>query len=128
MADETPANKLRGEFTLESEGKGLRLVIDVNGLCIAEDMLDASASEFIARLAKGDLRTIRAVLFAATRTFHPEFDVKDAGDIIAELSPVIIAEKLIGGIASAFPKPGASEGGARPTRKTNPRAKATAPA
>jgi len=122
------ANEIKGEFDVPVGDKTYKCHLDVNALCEAEELLGESAGDFAPKIGGGDMRTLRAVMWAALREHHSDVDLHQAGVIVFELTPSKASNHLVLGMARAFPvakaasKAGASEGGSRP------RAKATATA
>src|SRR3546814_13466412 len=76
------ANAVKGEASLKAGDKEYTLVMSVNALCEAEDVLGMATDEILARYSSGlSVKLLRGLIWAALQTNHP-CTVDEAGEII----------------------------------------------
>src|SRR3546814_5478880 len=76
------ANAVKGEASLKAGDKEYTLVMSVNALCEAEDVLGMATDEILARYSSGlSEKLLRGLIWAALQTNHP-CTVDEAGEII----------------------------------------------
>jgi hypothetical protein len=102
------ANPHKGELALDLDGKTYTLVLDANAIVEAETLLDRGVNDFDMRR----IGTMRALLWAALRRYHPEMTLLDAGELITG-NGNRIGDKLGEAIRLAFPP---EEQGERPRK------------
>ena len=109
---------LRGEISVEQEGRAWRLVLDFNAFCWAEELLAAApgeAAEAAKRVtyadlcrgfAAGDLsaKEARALLWASALRHQPDTTLQEAGDLLS--GDVGLVARLF---AAASPAPAEQE-------------------
>lgn len=105
---------LRGEITVEHDGRSWRLVLDYNAFAWVEELLTPPAEERAAGLAGptyGDLcrevaegrlpaRHARALIWAAAQRHQPDVTLQEAGDLLSA-EPALIGRLF----AAASPTP-----------------------
>lgn len=89
---------LRGEVSVEQDGRSWRLVLDFNAFCWAEELLapasDGEAAAGTPRVTYADLcrgfaagalsaKEARAVVWASTLRYQPETTLQEAGDLLS---------------------------------------------
>src|SRR3546814_1678827 len=80
--DAIMANAVKGEASLKAGDKEYTLVMSVNALCEAEDVLGMATDEILARYSSGlSVKLLRGLIWAALQTNHP-CTVDEAGEII----------------------------------------------
>ena len=101
------ANPSKGEVALEAGGKAYKLCFSANALCELEDALDMPIEQIGVALSDPKLRrikTVRACLWAGLTEFQPDITIKQAGEIVQELS-LVKAMVLVGeAMTLAFPE------------------------
>lgn len=116
------ANPHRGSVALAADDYEYSLSFSVNALCELEAAIDQPVAKIVAQMQKPEevrLSTVRLLLWAALRDYHPEIDLLHAGRI-ASAAGIPACMACIGkAFQVAFPSQEAS-GGARP-----PKAKAS---
>lgn len=124
------ANRLMGEALASLEGRTLTLAFDNPAWMTVEDLLGGGdyleiVSAMLKREAEGKSPlpfTMRALLFAATRTYHPELSLEDCVALLAaEPAPLYAAlgEAMRASIPFAkAPAPGEAPPAATPAKKT----------
>src|SRR3546814_5014828 len=76
------ANAVKGEASLKAGDKEYTLVMSVNALCEADDVLGMATDEILARYSSGlSVKLLRGLIWAALQTNHP-CTVDEAGEII----------------------------------------------
>src|SRR3546814_17129408 len=76
------ANAGKGEASLKAGDKEYTLVMSVNALCEAEDVLGMATAEILARYSSGlSVKLLRGLICAALQTNHP-CTVDEAGESI----------------------------------------------
>lgn len=103
-------NPLKGEASLSVEGEDLLLVIDNNALVMAEGVTGESFVASVAHLVDCEedglapkLGTLRAFLWAALRSEHPELDLATCGDIVLR-QRVDATAAIVTALVGAMPK------------------------
>lgn len=102
------ANPQRGELALQVGEKSYTLRFSANALCALEDALDVSVVEFGDMLTdpkRVRLKTVRAVMWAGLQDHHPAITLKEAGDIIQELTMAKAMAAIGSAFELAFPTP-----------------------
>lgn len=102
------ANKHRGQVALEVDGATFNMRLSINSLCEMESILQG---DMMAALQNPDIRTIRAVVWAALSADKPGLTLAQAGEIIDAVGLAEIGKKVGDLVALTFPKP---EGDAAP--------------
>lgn len=100
------ANPHRGEVTFEADGKQWTLAYSINALCVLEDALGMGIGEVVERFGnvqKLRLNTVRAVLWAGLNDHHPEVSLKQAGELIADMTLPTSIDLLGRAFSLAFP-------------------------
>lgn len=108
------ANVHKGEVGFEVAGKPYRLVFSTNALCDMEGVLDLGINEIGAQLNAKRIRVsvVRAALWAGLLAEHPELTIKDAGNLVQELTAVVALAKVTEAMTAAFPQKTEGEGAA----------------
>lgn len=116
-------NPLRGEVPLVL-GDGdtairLTLKMGINALCAAEPMLGKKSRAILDDMEDDRdgpaLDTIRVLIWAGLRRYHPDYHLIQIGDLMEEFGAPVFMRAILDGLASAF---GTAEGkkGANPPR------------
>lgn len=95
------ANKHRGQVALEVDGVAYNLRLSVNSLCDLESILQG---DLMAALERPDIRTVRAVIWAALSPDKPGLTLEGAGEIMDAVGFVEIANKVAELVNITFPK------------------------
>lgn len=80
------SNKFLGEHKVRVDDKDYTLRLDMNALCIFEDLAKCSAMVAIDDFSKGNLsniRVLRTLILAALSEYHPDATEKEAGNILS---------------------------------------------
>ena len=103
-------NPLRGEVPLVL-GLGdaairLTLKMGVNALCAAEPMLgkktQAILDDLEDRVERPALDTVRVLIWAGLRKYHPEISPAQVGDMMDDYGPGVFTRAALDAMASAF--------------------------
>lgn len=103
-------NPLRGEVPLIlGEGdKALRftLKLGINALCAAEAMLGKKSQAILDdledRFEGPSMDTVRVLIWAGLRKYHPEYSPLQVGDLMDEHGPSVFSVAVLNAMASAF--------------------------
>lgn len=130
------ANRERGEYALEVDGKTWTFCLDLNGLTELEALFSTEAREvgfveIIGKAEKGHAKYIRAVFWAALLKYQPDITLADAGNVIQDLGGLFsgkLQEVLVQATGGAKPDAADVEeldAGMRRPRKARARANGT---
>lgn len=117
------ANPILGEVEKTIDGTTYKLVLDVNAWCEIENLFDDdfSSRDILQKLGTGNMKLLRAVLWGALRTFHPDIALVEAGRLATLLGPANAQRLLMDVAMKAFPKPeegeASAEAGKDPQKK-----------
>lgn len=116
------ANAVKGEASIDVEGRAYVLAFDINAMCEVEYILDRSTDRILRELATAPaLNVVRALLWGGLRRHHPDVDLKGAGALIEDMGGAGPALDGIGkALVAAFPD---AEAGAD---QSSPKTKAAA--
>lgn len=99
-------NPLRGEVPLVIGPTTLTLKLGINALCAAESMLGKKASQILDDLEDAldgpALDTVRVMVWAGLRKYHPEYVPHQIGDLMDEHGPTVFTRAVLEALASAF--------------------------
>ncbi len=103
-------NPLRGEVPLAlgagAEAIQLTLKMGINALCAAETLLGKKSSQILDDMEDVQdgpaLDTVRIMVWAGLRKYHPEFTPNAIGDLMDMHGPTIFTNAILNGLASAF--------------------------
>lgn len=89
----------RNGVTIDINGKTYTLVLDVNALCVLENVMstekkEATYAQVLAMAERGQLVALRAVVWAALRQHHKEVTLEDVGKLIEEIGVGELDAKL----------------------------------
>ncbi len=98
------ANPERGEVAIQAGGQTYTLKFSTNAICEAESVSGKSFGELCLEIQKADFRAMRALLWAGLRPAHKDVTLDMAGDILDEVEPLEIREKLDKAIELSYPK------------------------
>lgn len=100
-------NAVRGLVTAELGGKTWSLEYTIDALCQLEDLLDLSALDILASVARGNTRLglTRALIWAALRVHHPEVTVAQAGEMIRHADGKAFVAKVSDAFLQCWPTP-----------------------
>ncbi len=105
------SNPLRGETPLKlGDGREFTLVLDMDGLIEAESAYGKPLPRLVADSAAGFMGALRALLYGAMKTKHPEASLRDASAML-QANGAAVEEALASAVEAAFPAPEKSEGG-----------------
>lgn len=103
------ANPHKGEVAFEANGATYTLCFSIDALCSLEEATGKGIIAISNELSDPErlsLGMLRNVMWAGLRTYHPEIDVKAAGELIKSAGGVPVMVELIAkGFALAFPEP-----------------------
>lgn len=105
------ANPKNGELALTVNGKTYTLVLNTAAMASLEEHYstpnhEASWDECWARVMKGNVRAVRALIWAMLRTHHPDITLEQAGVVIDGAGGFIGMTNLLKGASeSATPDP-----------------------
>lgn len=83
------ANKFRGDVSFESFEKTYTMRFSANALCEMEDALGMGVNAVATKLANPEsmrLTMVRSVFWAGLHDHHPEITLRQAGEIITDIS------------------------------------------
>lgn len=103
-------NPLRGEvpLTLGNGDKAIHLTLKlgINALCAAEQMMGKKSRAILDDMEDPrdgpSLDTIRVLVWAGLREYHPEYHLIQVGELIEEFRVPIFNRAILDGLASAF--------------------------
>ena len=111
MINPVPVNPIRGEVPLVlPDGRELLLVMDFEGLIAGEALYGKRMPEMIVDASAGMIGAVRALLFGALRTHHPEITPREAGELVRDHGE-LIADAIERADAAATPPATGAEGG-----------------
>lgn len=101
------ANPIKGEVDFPVGDKTYRLRLSINEIIQVEDLLGIGIIKIAGMFNDVESLTagsVRAVLWGALREHHPEVNIMDAGDIMAEARLQSTIEHVGQALQAAFPK------------------------
>jgi len=100
------ANTYRGEGRIAVLGKEYTLKYDTNALAEFEELMHSNMTVIGKRMESGDMgiRDLRALFWSGLRRYHPEVNLKKAGDLMDEAGRNVIAEAVLTVFQSAMPE------------------------
>jgi hypothetical protein len=99
-------NIVKGQVPLTlSDGRSLTLVLDFDALVEAEGAYRKPLGALMADASAGFVGAVRALLYGALRSHHPEMSLRDAGDLFSTDADAI-KDALAHAGDAAFPKEG----------------------
>lgn len=106
------ANPHRGQVAFIVDGTAYTMRLSSNALCDLEGILQRSAlAAFTSLAVEPEVRTVRAIVWAALSESRPGITLAEAGTIIDAVGFVPMMEKLTELVALTYPK---AEGAAAP--------------
>jgi hypothetical protein len=105
------ANRQKGEVNLVVDGRTFTLVLDIDAMCALEEHFstpshDATWDEIAAKVNKGSVRVVRALIWAMLQRHHPDLSVLDAGHLMNDAGGIVgLARVLKVAMESATPDP-----------------------
>ena len=97
------ANPMLGEAAFDADGETFTLAYDIPALILAEDASGWDMPVLLDRLERGNLKALRAVVWAGLQKHHP-CNLLRATEIIAAARLNVVGDAMRKGIALAFPK------------------------
>jgi hypothetical protein len=81
------ANRERGEISLVADGRTYTLVLDTDAMVALEELFstpthDATWDEIGAKVKRGSVRIVRALIWAMLQRHHSDVSLKEAGHLI----------------------------------------------
>jgi len=114
------ANPIKGEVEIPygNAGGGFTIVYTVDALCHLEAELNMKVSEIAEAMEAGMFLTqLRACFWAGLRTHHPGVTLLAAGDLLPELGPGLVGQKIGEAFSYAYHgRRGAAKAPARPRK------------
>lgn len=109
-------NPVRGEVPLKLKDRALTLVLDHEALMQAESAFGKPLPMLLAEARLGFQAPVRALLFGALRTHHPEITLAEASAIYLREGDAVAAALEAAELAGLAddPAPGNKVGGAKP--------------
>jgi hypothetical protein len=102
------ANHERGEVSFTYEGTTYTLVLNVNGLCMLEELFSTptrtvSFLEILKHCEAGSMRHLRGLLWASLQKYHPRLTLAEVGDLVGAIGVETLREILENATASVRP-------------------------
>lgn len=96
-------NALRGETTLEADGRAYTLTLDVNAFCYAQPVLNMKPREMVGTFEAeiDDMVVVRALLWAALQKHHA-CHIVEAGEIMADAGLTATRSALTACLVACF--------------------------
>jgi hypothetical protein len=93
------------------DGRTFTLVLDIDAMCALEEHFssathDATWDEIAAKVNKGSVRVVRALIWAMLQRHHPDMSVVEAGHLMNDAGGILgLAKVLKVAMESATPDP-----------------------
>lgn len=107
------ANKTRGRFPVEIDGKTWVLQFTANAIAELEDATAKPIGDFLADLPKGGVRAMRTLMWAGLLHHQPGLTQAQTGDLIDAMGGFQAAMAVVTeAVQAAFPDPAGGAGNA----------------